>query len=112
MHTPFRGSAAKSNYLAADSIDLMFAAKEVRRSMSAPTELSRKSLKRIGRFFCGKPRLVYTYRRQEIDAIDFYVDTDWAGCRRIQKFNSGGAIAIVGEAHHQAFVLHAAQCGS
>ena len=41
MRKPFRGSEARSNYLAADGIDLMFAVKEVCRSMSAPTEFSR-----------------------------------------------------------------------
>jgi hypothetical protein len=40
MTTPFRGSAARSNYLSADRCDLQFGAKEVCRSMAIPTVLS------------------------------------------------------------------------
>ena len=40
LHTAFRGSAARGNYLAADRIDAMFACKEVCRWMSRPTEHS------------------------------------------------------------------------
>ena len=94
LHTPFRGSAARSNYLSADRVDLQFAGKEVCRSMSEPTKLSWKALKRIGRYFCGRPRLVYVYRRQEIQAIDVYVDTDWAGCVRTRKSTSGGVVML------------------
>ncbi len=38
------------------------------------------------------PRLVYLYPWQEIDAIDVYVDTDWAGCARTRKSTSGGCV--------------------
>ena len=37
LHTAFRGSAARANYLAADRLDCQFAAKEIRRWMSKPT---------------------------------------------------------------------------
>ena len=94
LHTPFRGSAARSNYLSADRVDLQFAGKEVCRSMSEPTKLSWKALKRIGRYLCGRPRLVYVYRRQEIRTIDVYVDTDWAGCVRTRKSTSGGVVML------------------
>ena len=50
LHTAFRASAARSNYLSADRIDLMFAAKETCRFMSKPTEISWKALKRMARF--------------------------------------------------------------
>ena len=82
LHTAFRGSAARSNYLSADRIDCQYACKEVCRSMSSPTEQGWKSLKRLGRYLCGAPRLVYTYREQEINSVYVYVDTDWAGCVR------------------------------
>ena len=62
--------------------------------MSTPTEQSWKALKRLGRYLCGAPCLVYTYRRQEISAIDVYVDTDWAGCVETRKSTSGGAVML------------------
>ena len=94
MITPFRGTAARANFLSADRIDLQFATKEVCRTMSAPTNLGWQAAKRIGRYLVGKPRLVYVYRKQELDAIDVYVDTDWAGCVKTRKSTSGGAIML------------------
>jgi len=62
--------------------------------MSSPTEQSRKALKRLGRYLCGRSRLVYTYRRQNVSGIDVYVDTDWAGCVKTRKSTSGGAVML------------------
>ncbi len=94
FHTAFRGSAARGNYLSADRIDIQYASKEICRSMSTPTDQRLKALKRLGRYLGGRPRLVYAYRRQEIDTIDVYVDTDWAGCVRTRKSTSGGAVML------------------
>ena len=94
LHTPFRGSAARGNYLSADRIDIQFAAKEICRSMALPTSLSWRALKRLSRYLSGKPRLVYVYRRQVLDTIDVYVDTDWAGCTRTRKSTSGGVVML------------------
>jgi hypothetical protein len=71
-------------------MDMQFAAKEICRSMSAPTEQAWGSLKRMCRYLVGAPRLVYLFPWQEVGAIDVYVDTDWAGCPRTRKSTSGG----------------------
>ena len=94
LHTPFRGAAARGNYLAADRVDIQFACKEVCRTMSSPTEQSWKALKRISRYLGGRPRLVYMYPYQEVTHIDTYVDTDWAGCPKTRKSTSGGSIML------------------
>ena len=47
-HTVFRALAARANYLAQDRPDLQFAAKEICRYMSAPTDASEAGLKRLG----------------------------------------------------------------
>ena len=93
-HTAFRGAAARSNYLAADRLDVQHATKEVCRSMSNPTDQGWKALKRIARFLAGKPRLIYRYRQQEVHGIDVYSDTDWAGCPKTQKSTSRGAVMV------------------
>ena len=85
----------RPNYLSADRVDLQFAGKDVYRSMSEPFRLSWKALKRLGRYLCGRQRLVYVYRHQEIQAIYVYVDTDWVGCVRTRKSSSGG-VAMLG----------------
>jgi histone deacetylase 1/2 len=92
--TAFRGAAARANYLAADRIDCQFAAKEICRWMSSPTENSWNALKRLCRYLAGLPRLVYTYGWQDVDAVDVYTDTDWAGCPRTRKSTSGGCVML------------------
>ena len=92
--THFRGLAARSNYLAADRPDCAFAAKEICRWMSQPTELGLQDLKRLGRYLVGKPRLIWEYRWQEAHHFDVYSDTDWAGCPRTRKSTSGGCVMI------------------
>ena len=94
LHTAFRGSAARANYLAADRLDCQFSAKEICRWMSKPTESSWGSLKRLCRYLVGLPRMVHVYRWQSVDTIDVYTDTDWAGCPRTRKSTSGGCIML------------------
>ena len=62
--------------------------------MSSPTEQSLKALKRLSRYLCGAPRLVYTYRKQTVDSIDVHVDTDWARCAKTRKSTCGGAVML------------------
>ena len=92
--TDFRGSAARGNYIGPDRIDAQFASKEICRYMAKPMMSSWKALKRLGRFYVGKPRLVYDYPRQKAEYIEVYVDTDWAGCPRTRKSTSGGCVFL------------------
>ena len=92
--TPFRAVAARANYLASDRPDCQYAAKEVCRWMSSPTEASLGALKRIGRYLGGQRRLVYVYKFQAVDKIDVYSDTDWAGCAKTRKSTAGGALVM------------------
>ena len=94
LHTAFRGSAARANYLAADRLDAQFACKEVCRWMSSPSERAWQALKRICRFLQGLPRVVYTYPQQTVDDVDVYTDTDWAGCVKTRKSTSGGCLML------------------
>ena len=93
-HTAFRAVAARSNYLSADRPECQFAAKEVCRWMSAPTHQGAAALKRVGRFLEGKRRLVLKYPWQQVEALDVYTDTDWAGCVKTRKSISGGGLML------------------
>ncbi len=95
--TAFRGAAARGNYLAADRIDVQFACKEVCRWMAKPTAHAWEALKRVCRYLCRAPRLVYEYRQQSVSAVDVYTDTDWAGCPKTRKSTSGGCVML---GHH------------
>ena len=92
--TPYRAVVARANYLASDRPELQFAAKEVCRWMSAPTDLSLAALKRLGRFVKDRQRLVYFYPWQDVDRVDTYSDTDWAGCLKTRKSTSGGCLML------------------
>ena len=91
----YRAVAARANYLAADRTDIMYAVKEMCRSMAAPTVGSWKKLKRLGRYLQGQPRLTTKYAWQgEEQQVIGYSDSDWAGCRVTGKSTSGGVIMI------------------
>ena len=62
--------------------------------MSAPTELAMTSLKRLCRYFLGKPCLVFRYVFPESDSIGCYSDTDWAGCPRTHESTPGGILLL------------------
>ena len=94
LHTPFRGAAARANYLAQDRMDVQFAAKEVCRAMATPTDQAWTSMKRLCRDLVGSPRLIYLFPWQRADAIDIYVDIDWAGCPRSRRSTSGGLTMV------------------
>ena len=91
LATPFRGAAARGNYLAADTADSQFAHNEFCRSMATPTAQSWVAFKRTCRFLKGRPGLVYLYPVQRVETLDVYRDTDWAGCPRTLKSTSGGS---------------------
>ena len=90
--TEFGGLAARSNYLAADRIDLQFAAKEVCRFMSAQTETSVAAMKRPGRHLLRHKRLVKTYPWQCAEGVHVCSDTAWSGCPRTRRSPIGGCV--------------------
>ena len=52
-------------------------------------------LKEFGRYFKGRPRLVWRYDWEaEQDIINVHSDASWAGCKRSRKSSWGGTIAI------------------
>ena len=67
--TGFRGLAARANYLSADRKDIKFAAKEVCRFMSSPTETSVAAMERLGRYIVGHKRLVWAYPNQRAEGV-------------------------------------------
>ena len=92
--TEFRALSARSNYLAADRIDLQFGSKECCWHMSKPGIIAQHALKRLGRFLLKHKRLIYKYRWQSADTIETYSDTDWGDCQLTRKSTSGGAVML------------------
>ena len=93
--TRFRALAARANYLAQDRCDISYAAKEICRKMSAPSEGDWAKLKRLVRYLRDFPTLTYRFAWQNTSAenvleLDAYVDTDFAGCLVTRRSTSGG----------------------
>ena len=79
--TRYRQIGARANYLALDRPDIMFAVKEVCRSMSKPTVSSWNKLKKLGRYLRGRPRIIYKYDWTEMNyELTAHTDSDYAGC--------------------------------
>ena len=77
-----------------DRPDMIYAAREVCRGMSFPTDLHLAALKRMVRYLRGRSCLVFKFDYQKADHIDVYADTDWAGCPRSRRSTSGGCIMV------------------
>ena len=93
--TTYRALAARCNYLAQDRPDLAYSSKELCREFSVPTVVSFRKLKRLVRYLCGMPRLVYKYKWQNLPSVvDVYVDTDFAGCKDTRRSTSGGVVMV------------------
>ena len=61
---PYRGCAARSNFLGLDRPDIQYAAKEVSRAMAKPHQSNVTALKRLGRYLHKYPRSVFMYKFQ------------------------------------------------
>jgi hypothetical protein len=93
--TEYRGMAAIANYLGADRPDVQYGAKELCRSMSAPSEESFSKLKHFARYLVHVPEAVLFYENQyPVKVMDVFVDSDWAGCPGTRKSTSGGFVVL------------------
>ncbi|MDP6496052.1 MAG: Ty1/Copia family ribonuclease HI, partial [Dehalococcoidia bacterium] len=90
----YQTGSARPNYVGPDRPEIQFSTKECCRRMSQPTEVAMQALKRVGRFVVGRPRLVMSMKFEEQQAIDVYVDSDYAGCPRTRKSTSGGCVMM------------------
>ena len=61
----FRGMVARLNYVAQDSPDLQYPAKEMSREMAKPKRGAWKRLKKVVRYLNGRKAVVWRYGYQE-----------------------------------------------
>ena len=93
--TMYSALSARCNYLAQDRPDISFSSKEVCREFSIPNANSYRKLKRLARYLCGLPRLVYMYRWQEgLTELMTLADADFAGRKETRRSTSGGVVMI------------------
>ena len=86
------------NYLGQDRADGNYSSKELCRDFSTPNEHSLQKLKIFGRYYKGKPRLVYKYpfAKEPAKEVTVYCDTDVAGCSQTRRSTSVGCAMIGG----------------
>ena len=93
----YKSVAARLNYMSPDRPDMQYDIKEICRRMADPTWRDLARLKRMGRYFIGRPRLIIKYKFQGAmgeHKVRVLSDANWAGCKSTRKSTSGGCIYI------------------
>ena len=62
----YRGVAARLNYIAPDRPDIAYAVKEATRRIGVPHDSDLRRLRKIGKQFSGRPRLVSLCKWQDM----------------------------------------------
>ena len=105
----YRAITARVHFLAQDRSDLQYASKEASRRMSTPKVGDWNLLKRLGRHWAGRPRMVSTFAWQDWpSSLTVYADSNWAGCRDTRKSTSG-ACFIFGTSSYKVIQQDASQ---
>ena len=87
------------NYLAQDSPDLQYPAKEISREMARPKMGAWMRLKKVVRYLAGRRAVVWKYGYQEeVQEVVVRADSDWGGNRWSRKSTSGGVVMMGGTA--------------
>ena len=93
--TEYRALAARLNYLALDRLDIQYVATCVSKYMASPCEHDWWALKKVAKYFVGRPRFVQLFRWQTMaSGVAAYSDIDWAGDRETRKSTSGGMVML------------------
>ena len=88
------GAGGTALYLSSDRPDTMFASNTAMQQVSKPNVLMNARLQRLGRYYEGKPVLVWCYLLQELpNGIRVDGDGDWAPTTELlRRSTSGGAV--------------------
>ena len=99
----YRSLVGKIQWLAQTRPDISYGAKELARSLQAPTQIDNKKLKHMMRYLKGtrywKHALRPTAQRQDRRIpinIDVYTDANWASCGTTRKSTTGFVIHLLG----------------
>ena len=94
------------NFLGQDRPDVQYATKQASHKMASPTATDLPRLKRIARYLVEAERVVWHFPEtdDEPDAVEAFVDSNWAGCLRTRKSTNSGD-------GHEVMEQHAGECG-
>ena len=88
--TRYRALVARISYLSQHRPDLKFASMQVCSTMAKPSVRDMERVKRIGRYFAGKPRAKCWFRWQQSGKLGAYSDADWRGDKATRRTVSAG----------------------
>ena len=89
----YKSAVARLNYMSPDRPDMQYGIKEICRIMADPTWRDLARLKRIGRYFICRLRLIIKYKFQGAmgeHKVRVFSDANWAGRKSTRKSISGG----------------------
>ena len=105
QHSAYRRAVGKMQWMIYTGPDISYAAKELARSLTAPTTADQQKLKHLLQYIKGTQRYKL-YVRPTVQAmdttpdIDVFVDSDWAGCSTKRKLTTGFVIKFMGSTIH------------
>ena len=64
--------------------------------MANPTNHDWDRLKKVCRYLKGRPRMIQKKVDMDMDVVEVFADSDWAGCKTTRRSTSGGAAFVYG----------------
>ena len=92
-HVQYRRTAAQLNYTSLDRVDILFAAKEICRRVTAPTQQDKEDMKRLVKYLRGTLSLIYTFSAGD-QRLRLCTDSDWGSCQRTFRSTSGALMFL------------------
>ena len=90
--TRYKALVARISYLSQDRPDLKFASMQVCFAMAKSSVWDMERVKRMGRYFAGKPRVKCLFRWQQTGELEAYSDADWGGDKATRRSVSAGVV--------------------
>ncbi|GLI71559.1 hypothetical protein VaNZ11_016806 [Volvox africanus] len=97
--TPYRALVGELNYLAVSTRpDLGFALSILSRHMAKPSKMDMGVAKGVLLYVAGTKELGLRFKKEEVENIDGYCDSDWAGDKESRRSTTGYVFRINGTA--------------
>ena len=99
LATVYRSAVGRLLYLSHSRFDIQYACRRLCQGMRAPTQLDYRQLRHLTRYLLKTRGVGLVFPRGgagELEFIDVYVDSDWAGKDDKRKSTSGGCVLAGG----------------
>ena len=91
----YKSCTMRLAFVAIDRPDIGYVSKGLCRAVSRPTLHAWKHLNHVARYLQNRPRLQWVFASQRPPiAVDAFSNSDFAGCRTIQRSTIGAVIRV------------------